>query len=310
MINLEPINQTNLYGLDKYFNELIRLNSENIYPNKLLLSGSKGIGKSTLAFHFINYVLTINEEYKYDTKEFKINKESPEYKTVLNGSNTNLIIVDVDNDKNTIDINQIRKLIINLHKSSFNKKPRFVLLDNIELLNTNSINALLKILEEPNENIYFVLIYNNRKILPTLLSRCIDFKINLSNKESFNISKKILNDNIDNFINKDFLNYFSTPGEIYSLIQFSKQNNYDLLKLNLRSFLKILIKDGQYKKNDFVNNIMYNLLEFYFRKLNSSFSNLVSKKYSYFLKRISDTKKYNLDKESLFIEFNEEILDG
>jgi DNA polymerase-3 subunit delta' len=29
------------------------------YPNKILFSGQKGIGKATLAFHFINYVLTI-----------------------------------------------------------------------------------------------------------------------------------------------------------------------------------------------------------------------------------------------------------
>ena len=52
MNNLEPINQTKLYGLDTYLNELIRLYKDNIYPNKILLSGQKGIGKSTLAFHF------------------------------------------------------------------------------------------------------------------------------------------------------------------------------------------------------------------------------------------------------------------
>ena len=57
-------------------------------------------------------------------------------------------------DKKFIDINQIRSLNINLNKSSFNNKPRFVLIDNIEFLNKNSINALLKILEEPNENVH------------------------------------------------------------------------------------------------------------------------------------------------------------
>ena len=62
-----------------------------------------------------------------------------------------------------IDISQIRNLILNLSKSSFNNKPRFVLIDNIELLNNNSTNSLLKILEEPGENIYFILINNNKK---------------------------------------------------------------------------------------------------------------------------------------------------
>ena len=39
-------------------------------------------------------------------------------------------------------------------------------------------------------------------------------------------------------------------------------------------------------------------------------SKLINRKYSYFIKRISDTKIYNLDKESLFMEFNEEVLDA
>ena len=77
--------------------------------------------------------------------------------------------------KKNIDINQIRELIRSLNKSSFNEKPRFILIDNIELLNLNSINALLKTLEEPSHNIYFILINNNKKILSTLLSRCINF---------------------------------------------------------------------------------------------------------------------------------------
>ena len=78
--------------------------------------------------------------------------------------------------KKNIDINQIRNLINIMQKSTFNNKPRFILIDNIDLLNLNSINSLLKFLEEPNENIYFILIHNNTKILPTLKSRCINFK--------------------------------------------------------------------------------------------------------------------------------------
>ena len=104
MSNLEPINQTNLYGLDRYLKELIRLYKNDIFPNKLLLSGQKSIGKSTLAFHFINYALTLNENYKYDVKNFIINEESHEFKTIINKSNTNLIMIDVNEEKKTIDI--------------------------------------------------------------------------------------------------------------------------------------------------------------------------------------------------------------
>ena len=310
MSYLEPINQTKLYGLEKYFTELVNFYKNGNYPNKILFSGQKGIGKATLAFHFINYVLTIEEEKKYDIVSYQINSESPEFKTINNKSNTNLITIDVNEDKKSIDINQIRELIINLNKSSFNKKPRFVLIDNIELLNINSINALLKILEEPNENINFILIHNNRKILSTLLSRCINFKISLSNNDYLKISNQLLNDDLNNLVNNELINYYFTPGEIYQLVQFSSENGYDLSNIDLKNFLKILINDTQYKKNNFINNMMYSLMEFYFRELNQSFSKLLNEKYSYFIKRISDTKTYNLDKESLFMEFNEEILDA
>ena len=217
---------------------------------------------------------------------------------------------DVNPYKKSIDINQIRELIISLNKSSFNDKPRFVLIDNIEFLNTNSINALLKFLEEPNYNVYFILIHNNKKVLPTLLSRCIDYKINLSNKDCIKISNHLLNNNLENLINADLINYYFTPGEVYYLTQFALQNNYDLLNFDLKNFLKTLINDAHYKKNKFINNFMYTLIELYLRKLNISFSKLVNEKYSYFVKRIADTKVYNLDKESLFIEFEEEILNG
>ena len=310
MNDLEPSNQTKLYGLERYLTELIRMFNQNIYPNKILISGQKGIGKSTMAYHFINYVLTIGEDKKYNIKDYDINIDSSEFKTVRNKSNTNLITIDVHPDKKTIDINQIRELIINLNKSSFNKKPRFVLIDNIELLNINSINALLKILEEPNKNIHFILIHNNKKILSTLLSRCINFKVSLSNKEYLEISNKLLNGKLENLISKDLINYYFAPGEIYHLIQFSLQNEYDLSNIELKNFLKILIEKGHYKKNNFINNLMYNLIEFYFRKLNSSFSKIIDIKYSYFIKKISDTKIYNLDKDALFLEFNDEILNG
>ena len=51
-------------------------------------------------------------------------------------------------------------------------------------------------------------------------------------------------------------------------------------------------------------------MEFYFRKINVSFSKLMDEKYRYFVKKVDDTKKYNLDKDSLFTEFNEHILNG
>ena len=93
-------------------------------------------------------------------------------------------------------------MILTLNKSSFNKKPRFVLIDNIELLNINSVNALLKVLEEPNDNIFFILINSNKKILPTLKSRCLNYNIILTSDQSFDITNKILDQNCTNLIHE------------------------------------------------------------------------------------------------------------
>ncbi len=99
MNELEPINQQQLFGLDKSFLELIRLFEDNVYPNKLLLSGLKGTGKSTLAYHFINYVLSKNENYNYDLNKLEINSDSPTFKTILNKSNSNLISINIYSEK-------------------------------------------------------------------------------------------------------------------------------------------------------------------------------------------------------------------
>ena len=71
----KPINQIKLYGLNKIFNEIVNLFICKKLPNKILLSGSKGCGKATLAYHFINYVFSVNEKNPYDIKTNQTNIE-------------------------------------------------------------------------------------------------------------------------------------------------------------------------------------------------------------------------------------------
>ena len=108
---MKPINQTKLFGLKKNIDELIHLFNINKLPNKILLSGQKGSGKATLAYHFINYVLSKGEEFEYDVNNYEINDKSTTFKTILNKSNPNFILIDIDLEKKFIDLNQIRELI-------------------------------------------------------------------------------------------------------------------------------------------------------------------------------------------------------
>ena len=309
-MNLEPSSQLNLFSHKVEFQKLINLYKNNNLPNKILFSGEKGIGKCTLAYHLINYILSSNEDFIYDLDNLKIIPDNKSFKLVQNKSNPNFILVDIQEEKKNIDISQIRNLILTLNKSSFNTKPRFVLIDNIELLNINAVNALLKILEEPNDNINFILINNNKRILPTLKSRCLNFKIRLTSKQSIEIANKILDNNYNEFLNEDLVNNYSTPGEILNLIDFANKNDIDLIETNLKDFIKKIIMEKLYKKNNSIKNLIYSLMELYFRK-NVSVTNIkLINSYNYFLKKIENTKTFNLDEETLFIEFEDSILNG
>ena len=92
-MNLNPANQLTLYGHHFEFCNFINLYKNKKLPNKILLSGEKGIGKSTLAYHIINHILSFNEDHSYDEKNFKINPENKSYKLILNKSNPNFIFV-------------------------------------------------------------------------------------------------------------------------------------------------------------------------------------------------------------------------
>ena len=56
-MNIEPILQSQLYGFEREFNDLVNLFNSNKLPNKILLSGPKGSGKCTFAYHLMNYIL-------------------------------------------------------------------------------------------------------------------------------------------------------------------------------------------------------------------------------------------------------------
>ena len=309
-MNFQPFNQKILFGHNLIFDNLIELYNNNKLPNKILLSGEKGIGKSTLAYHLINFILSSDEDYSYDKKNYEINTENKSFKLLMNKSNPNFYLIDVNEDRKNIDINQIRELILNLNKSSFNLKPRFILIDNIELLNTNSVNALLKILEEPNDNINFILINNNKKILPTLKSRCLNFKVFLTYKESIEISNRIINKNINDLLNHELINHYITPGQLLKILEFSDEYEINLKNTNLKKFLSVIIKNKIYKKEKTINEFIYSYIELFFRN-NITIKDInLLKLYNYFLKKIDNTKIYNLDEESLFMEFEDKVLNG
>ena len=310
-MHLKPSENERLFGMNSFFNEIIDLYNHKKMPNKILLSGKKGLGKSTLAYHIINYILSQNEDCKYDVIKSNINKENKSYKLVQNRSHPNFYLVDLIEEKKSIDVAQIRDMITYTNKSCFNNIPRLILIDNIEKLNKNSVNALLKIIEEPNEGIFFILIDNNEKnILPTLKSRCLTFKINLTFNQSIDIANQLLNKNIFEHINSDFINYYIAPGEIINLFNLADDKKINLLEHNLESLLKLLIDNAYYKKDKVIKQIIIKFIELLFLKeyrLTNTKNSLLNLYYK-FLNKIHNVEKFNLDEESLFLEFKSKLL--
>ena len=310
-MNLEPSENTSIYGYKYFFSEITELYNNRKMPNKILLSGKKGSGKATFAYHLVNFFLSKNEEFKYNLTENKINPENKSFKLLQSSSHPNFYLIDLLAEKKNIDVAQIRGMISYTNKSTFNNQDRFIMIDNVEYLNKNSINALLKIIEEPNENIYFILIANSEKnMLPTLKSRCITFKIHFSFDETVNICNQILNQNILNELNYYLINYYCTPGEIIKLIQFAEEKQINLRDHDVSSIINLIIENTYYKKNIFIKNLLINFIELFLLKRykRSNNKNFLLNFYQSFIQKINNTEKFNLDEESLFLEFKSKVL--
>ena len=95
----KPNKQTKLFAHYDVFNELVSLYLNKNLPNKIILSGYKGIGKSTLAYHLTNFILSQNEEFKYNLKLKEIDKKNKTFNLIASNSHTNFILISLSEGK-------------------------------------------------------------------------------------------------------------------------------------------------------------------------------------------------------------------
>ena len=188
----DPIEQLQLFGYENYFNSFVKLHENGNLPNCILFTGSKGIGKATFAFHIANYLLSINEKNNYSVKNLFIDVDNSSYKLIKENIHPNFYLIQNEITEKEIKIEKIRNLIRFINKSTYSKDLKIIIIDNAEYLNLNSSNALLKSIEEPSKNTFFIIIYNNSiNILETIKSRCTEFKLFFSNIEKKNICQDL-----------------------------------------------------------------------------------------------------------------------
>lgn len=305
-----PSDQKQLIGFNSLFSNIaINFNKNNL-PNKILLSGKKGIGKSTFAYHLTNYILSKNEDFTYELSNNEINENNNSYKLIRQNTHPNFFKISLSPDKKNIEIQQIKDMINFSNKSSFYNKSKIVIIDNVESLNPSSSNALLKTLEEPNNNILFLLIYNNHFSLPeTIKSRCIEFKLNLQKKETSIIVNKILGENIYDNFSADFLNLNLSPSFYLNFYGFCNQNEIDYSNIIIEDLLKLVLIKKMYNKDVYIKKNIKLFIEILFKKKYLlTKSKLIFDKFSYFNLKYNDVKNFNLDFETFMLEFNSMIL--
>ena len=134
-------------------------------PHALLLTGSHGVGLATLAKQLAS------------SNGSLLRLVSPESKT-----SSSIAVITVD---------RVRELYVETRAKLSGKN--FVIIDDADTMNTTAQNALLKLLEEPNESICFILTsHSPDKLLTTIRSRCQKFTVaQISDIESKRLLKAL-----------------------------------------------------------------------------------------------------------------------
>ena len=176
--------------------------SKAIENNKLsqayLFSGPESVGKFTLAKLFANSVISGRNIFRNNTS-LLMAKEKDELDLII-------IEPEIEEKKGIkkekdIKIEKIKEARKDLILYPYNGKKKILIVNDAHKMTVSAQNALLKILEEPNETSIIILItHNDSEILPTIKSRCQKIKFFLADAEEMGkISGDSRNNNLIDF---------------------------------------------------------------------------------------------------------------
>ena len=180
-----PHNFKELVGQSHTVRTLVNALDNNNLHHGFLFTGTRGVGKTTIARIFAK---SVNCENGVSSKPCGKCETCIE---IDKGQSVDLIELDAASHTG---VDNMREILENAQYTPTKNLYKIYLIDEVHMLSKSSFNALLKTLEEPPKHIKFLLATTDPKKLPiTILSRCLQFNLNkLSHDEIFNHLKFIM----------------------------------------------------------------------------------------------------------------------
>ncbi|WP_343152430.1 DNA polymerase III subunit delta' C-terminal domain-containing protein [Buchnera aphidicola] len=227
------------------YKKLIFQHNNNKLHHTILINTIKGIGIFNLVWKFSTWLLCLN---KKKDENCKLCRACNLTKSL---NHPDWYFLKPEKEKKIIDVETLRTLNEKIFTSAQQGKIKIICFSNTDFLNEYGINILLKMLEEPPKNTFFLLInFNSFKIPLTLKSRCFLLNIYAPSKKNCLIWFKE-----NNFIIKE--KYFLTSLKI--------SENAPLMAIKLiKSKLWIERKNFYEKLIDFIQKKSLILLLPYF----------------------------------------------
>ncbi|WP_187971823.1 DNA polymerase III subunit delta' [Aquibium microcysteis] len=145
----------------------------------LILSGPRGVGKATFAFHLAHHLLKHPDPSAAPDRLAVPEPGSALHRMIASGAHPGVLYLTRPMNEKTkafrsaVTVEEIRRVNRFLSMTSHDGGYRIVIIDPADDMNANAANALLKNLEEPPSRTLFVLISHAAGgLLPTIRSRC------------------------------------------------------------------------------------------------------------------------------------------
>ena len=164
-----PANFSELVGQEHVQRALVNALDENRLHHAYLFTGTRGVGKTTIARIFAK---SLNCETGITSKPCG---ECSACREIAEGRFVDLIEVDA---ASRTGVDDTRELLENVQYAPTRGRYKVYLIDEVHMFSKSSFNALLKTLEEPPPHVKFLLATTDPQKLPvTILSRCLQFNL-------------------------------------------------------------------------------------------------------------------------------------